>query len=91
MNTIAQTKEKIINDYISLINLDGEINTNKIAEELAIALSEKPGVELNYDTDIQINEDMSQKRTSKLKSINIYYTYEEGNQLRFGKKTYIIA
>jgi hypothetical protein len=87
-------KEKIINDYISLIDVDNlsKIDYHKIENELAVALGEKPAVQLAYEDDIKLNESGKEvERVNKIKSINIFYTYTDSEGLKFGKKIYIIA
>lgn len=92
MNTIEQQKIKAINNYMSLIDIDENIDYKKIEFELASLLGEKPAVQLEYKDETFLNEDGKEaKKINKLKSINIFYTYEDNGILKFGKKTYIIA
>jgi hypothetical protein len=88
------SKEKIINDYFSLLDLnENNIDYKKIEHELSLALGEKPAVQLIYEDDVVMNEDgtKEEKRISNITSINVYYTYNVNGNIQFGKKTYIIA
>jgi len=91
MNDIKNVKEKQINDYISTIDLDEEnIDITKIKEELGIILGEKPGVELDYDVETMVLENgKGTKRIQKLESINIYYSYDNGENVSFGTLKYL--
>lgn len=94
MNPIAEQKEKVINDYFSLLNLEDieNLDIEKIKNELHQALNEKPAVKLNYENDVVKNEDTGEEeRISNMKSITVYYTYEERNNFKSGQKTYIIG
>lgn len=94
MNNEMQLKVKIINDYMSLVNLNdtNNIDYTKIETELALALNERPAVTPKYHNETVMNEDGSgEKRISKLESIEIFYSYMDGEQLRSGKLNFIIA
>ena len=94
MNSTDMMKQKIINDYMSLIDLNNinNIDYKKIEQELSLALNEKPAVKLIYEDDTLLNEDgKPDKKISKLKTIEIYYTYNDNTGLKFAKKSFIIA
>lgn len=94
MNANEEMKAKIINDYISLLDLDNasKIDYHKIENELAIALGEKPAVQLQYEDDVKLNESGEEvSKINKLKTINIFFSYTDSEGLKFSKKSYIIA
>ncbi len=94
MNGEEMMKVKVINDYMSLVdfgNVDN-IDPKKIEYELSLALNERPAVKLQYEDDIMVSEGgKKDTRISNLKTIDIYYTYEDAGILKFGKKSYTIA
>ena len=95
MNEQKEYKEKMINDYMSS-NIDVEniddIDIEKIKEDLHSLLGEIPAIELSYEAETPILEDGSKsKRRVKLKSVNVAYTFEDGNQNRYSKLTYVIG
>ena len=89
-------KQKQINDYISSVDLQ-EINTEKIANELAQIIGEKPAIRLNYKRSELINEagERTGKKMEKIESITIISTYEtdiEGRTVYLPfEETYIIS
>jgi len=91
MNDIKNLKEKKINDYISNILLSEEsIDVDKMRNELGMILGEKPGIDLEYKTESLIVEDGKKTiRKEKLESINIYYTYEDNDILKFDTLKYL--
>ena len=93
MNSSEQAKVKLINDYMSLMNLDpNNIDYKKIEFELGQALQEKPAINLKYEEETVLNEDgKGEKKISKLTSIEVFYTYTDATGLKYGKLNYIIA
>jgi hypothetical protein len=91
MDGTALYKEKVINDYMSLVDLKhtDKLDYKKIELELAQALGERPAVEFKYEDDIILNEDgKDSKRVSKLETINIYYTIITSEGIKYNKLTY---
>lgn len=79
MDNIKQFKKKEINNYVSNLDLNN-INPNKIQEDLRRVLGEKPGVKLEYETHTIILEGTDKpKKVEKLKSVNIVYTVDLGD------------
>jgi len=94
MTSSEMMKVKVINDYMSLLDLNNpsKIDYKKIENELSIALNEKPAVKLKYEDDIVLNEDgTGEKKVNKLRTIEVFYTYTDSEGLKYGKQSYIIA
>ena len=94
MNSDEMMKVKVINNYMSLVDLNdaSKLDYKKIENELAIALNEKPAVKFVYDVETSLNEDgKTDKRIETLKTIEVYYTYSDGGELKYGKQSYVIA
>jgi len=91
MDEIKKLKEKQINDYISNILLNEEtIDIDNMKSELGVILGEMPGIDLEYKTEHLLVEDGKKSiRKEKLESVNIYYTYDDGDKLKFGTLTYL--
>ena len=94
MNSDEMMKVKVINNYMSLVDLNN-VNTldyKKIENELAVALNERPAVKFVYDVETSLNEDGKiDKRVETLKTVEVYYTYSENGELKYGKQSYVIA
>jgi hypothetical protein len=93
MNATEQYKEKIINDYMSLVDLNNKntLDYKKIEAELTAALGERPAVEFKYEDSVTLNEDGKEtKRISNLECINIYYSIQTNSGILFNKMTYNI-
>jgi hypothetical protein len=91
MDGTAIYKEKVINDYMSLVDLKHPDNLDykKMELELSQALGERPAVEFKYEDDVTLNEDGKENvRVSKLDSINIYYTIITQTGIKFNKVSY---
>ena len=77
MDNIKEFKKKAINDYMSQIIDYNNIDIDQIKEDIQKLIGEKPGVQLNYKQEQLITEDGSKpKRTEKLESINVIFSYE---------------
>ncbi len=82
-------KEQEINRYISDVLSEGYIDVSKIRRELKRVLGEEPAIELNYEKEKVLNEDGSETSSiERLSSVTVYYTYDDGNEPRFGKLDY---
>jgi hypothetical protein len=91
MDGTAIFKEKVINDYMSLVDLKNpeKLDYKKIESELAQALGERPAVEFKYEESNTLNEDgTDNKKVSKLEIINVYYTIITQTGIKFNKVTY---
>jgi len=95
MNEISQFKEQVVNNYISSsVDLDDleKVDADKMKEELKALLQETPGVEFIYEAEVPLLEDGSRgKRSKRLKSISVAYTFEEDGQIRFKKLNYVVG
>jgi hypothetical protein len=78
MDTVKLEKEKIINNYLSSIDLsENNIDINKIKSDLKTLLQEEPAVTLNNKTEEMITEQGKEpKIVTSLESMSIIYTYE---------------
>jgi len=83
MNALKTEKQKIINNYLSSIDLiPDKININEIKSDLKKLLAEEPAVRLNYKKEYKLNEDGSKsKPIEKLKSMTIIFTYLNENNI----------
>ena len=79
MDTVRLEKEKIINNYLSSIDLsEKNIDINKIKRDLKLLLHEEPAVTLNNKTEKMITEQGKEpKIVTKLESMSVIYTYEK--------------
>ena len=76
MDDLQLFKEKIINDYMSSIDLLN-LDLNQIKAELKSKLGEEPAIRMNYKNTQMIREDTKEKvNVEKLESITIIYTVE---------------
>jgi hypothetical protein len=65
MNSSAQMKYQMIEQYILSVDFGGDFSVKKIKEELKKILHEIPAVEIKYKKDIIVTEDL---RGNKIKS-----------------------
>jgi len=79
MDSLQQFKEKIINDYLSSIDMTAEyLNADIIKKELKSKLGEEPAVRFNYISEELIKEGSEEKvRIEKLDSMTIIFTVEK--------------
>jgi len=78
METIKLEKEKIINNYLSSIDLSEQsININQIKSDLRVLLQEEPAITLNSKSEKMITEGGDDKVVTKLESMSVIYTYEK--------------
>ena len=78
MDTVKLEKEKIINNYLSSIDLsENNIDINKIKSDLKLLLQEEPAVTLNNKTEKMLTEGGDDKVVTSLESMSIIYTYEK--------------
>ena len=76
MDNLQIFKEKIINDYMSSIDLLN-IDLKQIKQDLKAKLGEEPAISMNYKQTEMIREDTKEKvSVEKLESITIIYTIE---------------
>lgn len=80
MDSLQQFKEKVINDYLSSIDMSEEfLDANLIKNELKSKLGEEPAIRFNYIKEEMIKEDGSNEKVSveKLDSMTIIFTVEK--------------
>lgn len=78
-------KEQIIMDYIASINWEGQWSHKSIEEELANLLGERPTIDVEYISDIALNETTGESfKTSRINSITVYY-YDLSNKIKTNK------
>jgi len=82
MDDLKMFKERLINEYMSNIDLDN-INLNKIKEDLHRLIQEMPAIKLNYLQEEMISEDgTAPKKLERMESIEIIYTYEAEREIQ---------
>jgi hypothetical protein len=79
MDPLQQFKEKVINDYLSSIDMTAEyLDANQIKMGLKSKLGEEPAVKFNYTSQEMIKEGSEEKvRVEKLDSLTIIFTVEK--------------
>jgi hypothetical protein len=81
MDMIQMEKERIINDYLSSLNISDltieNIDINLIKKGLKDKLGEEPAIELEYERTEILNEINNKIKTEKLKTIIVTYTIEK--------------
>lgn len=79
MDAVKLEKEKVINNYLSSIDLNEKsIDIDKIKKDLKILLQEEPAITLNNKTEKMITEQGQEPKTvTKLESMSVIYTYEK--------------
>jgi hypothetical protein len=91
MNSVTELRRKQINDYMSTIELsEDSISVSRIKLDLCQILGEKPGVELQYKSEMLITEGGNQERKKELESITIFYSYEDNDGPHFDKISFFI-
>lgn len=90
-NSIKQIRTNQINEFMSNFNLS-EIDVDTIEDGLATLLGERPGVDFEYNVDVQINEgSKKEERIKKLEKIHVYFSYiNEDNNICVGKVSYLV-
>ena len=74
MDEIQQFKEKEINNYISLLDLDN-IDIEQIKRDLQAKIDEEPAIQLNYEKETILNESTSEEEeVEELTSMTIIFT-----------------
>ena len=74
MDELQIFKEKEINNYISLLDLEN-IDIEQIKKDLKKKLGEEPAIRLNYEKEKILNEDTSKEEVvENLKSMTIIFT-----------------
>jgi len=78
MDNLQQFKEKVINDYLSSIDMTAEfLDAEQIKRDLKSKLGEEPAIKFNYINQEMIKEDSGEKiRIEKLDSMTIIFTVE---------------
>lgn len=78
MDNLQQFKEKVINDYLSSIDMTAEfLDAEQIKKDLRSKLGEEPAIKFNYTNQEMIKEDSGEKiRIEKLDSMTIIFTIE---------------
>jgi len=76
MDNLQQFKEKVINDYLSSIDMTAEyLDPEQIKRDLKSKLGEEPAIKFNYINTEMIKEDSGEKvRVEKLDSMTIIFT-----------------
>jgi hypothetical protein len=80
MDSLQQFKEKVINDYLSSIDMTAEyLDANQIKRELKSKLGEEPAIKFNYESETMLKEDGSGEkvRVEKLESMTIIFTVDK--------------
>ena len=83
MNTSAQMKYQMIQEYILTVDFNGDFSVKKIKEDLKRILHEFPAVDIKYTKDVIITEDIKGNKIKstdeKVKSIIIGFSDGEDN------------
>lgn len=78
MNSSAQMKNQMIENYILQVDFKGEFSVSKIKNDLRAILHETPAVEVKYKKDKLVTEDLKGNRIEtideKVKSIIIAFS-----------------
>jgi len=78
MDTIQQFKEKVINNYLSSIDMTSKfLDRAQIIRDLKNELGEEPAIQFNYKKEQSLNETTGEEiSTEKLESMTIIFTVD---------------